>query len=213
MDIHCINLERAKERREKMEKSWKDFNIIFFDAIDKKYIEEHGDIIPFDGHMLPYKGGYREFNTGERACVTSNYFVLKQFLDGEYDWCFVSEDDVTCNTTPEILKISLDNMRDEYPEVDIFILHGKKGPCAVHESGKYAKLLISGDLYGAHFYTISRRGAEKLIKHLERMECPIDLYWKYFIKDKKIAICNYIHGIHIGDSSYICKTINGKYFD
>jgi len=203
MDVHCINLVRAEERRLQMEKSWKEFNIIFFDAIDRRYIEQHGDIIPFDGHKLRFWSGYREFNTGERACATSHYLLLKQFLDGEDDWFFVLEDDVKCNTTPKLLKSSFDNMRVERPDVDVFIMHGKKGPCKVHESGKYSKLLKSGELYGTLFYAISKKGAEKLIKYIETMELPVDLYWKYFIKDSKIVICNYIHGIHIGDSSYI----------
>jgi len=211
--LNCINLKRAVNRRKDMEKSWKDFEVTFFDAIDKKYIEEFGDIIPYVEHQIPHHRGFlRTFHIAGRACATSHYFLLKQCLETDEDWFFIMEDDVKCNTSPELLREQFLNMKNEYPCVEVFILHGKSGPCKIHKRGKYSSLVECGHVWGCIFYVISRNGAEELIKYIETMELPVDLYWKNFIKDSKIAICNHTHGIHIGKDSYINANTKGTFF-
>ena len=103
-------------------------------------------------------------------------------------------------------------MNTEYPDVEVFLLHGKMGPCKTYKSGKYSSLVESGEVHGAIFYAISRVGARKLIEYIETMSLPIDLYWSKFAKELKIAICNHVHGIHIGKDSYINANINGRFF-
>jgi GR25 family glycosyltransferase involved in LPS biosynthesis len=202
MKINCINLKRSTHRKEKIFKNWKDFEIDFFEAVDKKDIKENGDIIPY----LP-KQRIRELNYGERACATSHYLLLKKLLQTDDEWFYIIEDDAICSCDPTTLQQDFDIMKKEFPLVDIFLMSGKNGACVT-------SLFINGDLsmmpltdngkcWGAYFYIINRQGAKQLMTYIETMELPIDLYWSNFISCSRLAISHKRYAKHIPTDTYI----------
>jgi len=202
MKINCINLERAIDRREKTLNSWKNFDIFFFDAIDKTVIMENGDIIPY-----LKKPRIRELNYGERACATSHYLLLKKLLKTNDEWFYIMEDDMSCNCTPKSLEEDTINMRNECPNVSLFLLHGKHNSCKVFKKQINTLTTIpaatNGRCWGTCFYMINRRGAVDFMNYIETTELPIDCYWDKFIINEQMAFANHPYAHHIGVDTYI----------
>lgn len=202
MKINCINLKRAINRKEKIIQSCKNFKIDFFEAIDKKDIEENGDIIPY----LP-KQRIRELNYGERACATSHYLLLQKLLQTDDEWFHIIEDDVMCFCDPTTLQQDFNIMIREFPDVDIFLMRGEtlshKIYSFIDNNLCMLPLTDNGKCWGAYSYTISRRGAKDLMEHIETMELPIDLYWNNFISRSKLAISHKKYFKHMFTDTYI----------
>jgi GR25 family glycosyltransferase involved in LPS biosynthesis len=209
MKINCINLKRAVDRREQTLNSWKNFDIVFFDAIDKISIQENGDIIPY-----LKKPRIRELNYGERACATSHYLLLKKLLESDEEWIYIMEDDVSCNCTPESLERDTFNMRNECPNVSLFILHGKHRNCRILKGEINVLTTIPTNIvrkcWGTQFYMINRRGAVDFMNYIETMEYPIDCYWNKFSINKQIAFANHPYAHHIRGDTYIQTRSNYK---
>ena len=202
MKINCINLKRATHRKEKILKNWKDFEIDFFEAVDKKDIEENGDIIPY----LPKKRE-RELNYGERACATSHYLLLEKLLQTDDEWFYIIEDDAICSCDPISLRQDFDIMKKEFPLVDIFLMKGQTPPCVypsvINNNLSMMPLTDNGKCWGAQFYIINRQGARQLMTYIETMELPIDLYWSNFISNSKLAVSHKQYAKHIFIDTYI----------
>jgi len=124
--IFCINLERATERRKKIEELWikkLGFNIIFWKAWDRRDIENGKFYYPYNAE-LTQETIKRQLSSGEIACATSHCMVYEYALKNNLENCIVMEDDIlpSENTRFESLNRIL-SVYDQLPNTSIVLLH------------------------------------------------------------------------------------------
>ena len=121
--IFCINLERATERKEYIQKEWIDklgFDITFWKAYDRRNIEQNKIIYPYDKNLTIKTIG-RELNTGEIACSTSFCMLYEHCLNNNINEILIIEDDaIPINDTKKVFEY-ISAGKQEFPNSHIFL--------------------------------------------------------------------------------------------
>lgn len=200
--IFCINLRRAKERRQLIEDEWiakLGFNILFFEAFDRKEIDENNNFI-YEYHpknaILKIK---RPLNTGEIACATSFGLLTEVILKLGIDKVIIMEDDISplFKSKDDFFYI-LNQGIEEYPNSEAFIMHKplsnwlwEPSDDKFYERKQYFSLLKRAP-YGTQFiYFNSRQGIQKYHDAVIKMQYPADLVWNdIFTPDKTMVYAN-----------------------
>jgi glycosyl transferase family 25 len=185
--IYIINLKRRKDRLEKVLKTVsiiKNINISIIEAIDKNNLNESNlkinilDI--FDKHH-PYKNDQKdihisptELRTGQIACILSHLKTWNTFINTDYDYALILEDDIQINK--EYFNKIFEDILNEIPKIDFDLLY--LGRNNLQFNGFYKGEEINKYFYkpleygrGTHSYILSRKGAEIIIKYYTRNEC------------------------------------------
>lgn len=94
--IFCINLERATERKEYIQKEWIDklgFDITFWKAFDKKDLTEKDK--QQNNLLLNTLYSRKFYSIGEIACVKTFISLYQYLLENKYQEVIIMEDDIT----------------------------------------------------------------------------------------------------------------------
>lgn len=221
--IWCINLDRAKERRQYMELEWsgiRGVNLRFFEAFDKRdnLVFENGA----DGGVLPYSSSGamgligRDLSQGERACRLSHFLCAEKMLREHPDAPFY----VVCEDDAEPLFADEDDMfrrivcgLKEHDGVDVLICHNIWFRATVDKRGLFSHLLrmnpIENGPYGTVCVVFSRGGIEQYMNSLEICR-PAD-GWRGWDSEKyKIACLANNMVRHKAETTYIGNERGGK---
>lgn len=189
--VYWINLDRSQERRENMEKMFKDgFHIPNnrISAIDGK-----NEVLVYN----QFKTNKYNITTKEYACTLSHLNAIKNFNESTYDIALILEDDCTLELK-KYWKKSVKQIMNEAPEdweiimLNYIILPGNDHPFLTWKNDSdYTDILPSSCLS----YIINKKGSNKIIN----------------IEDNKHVLSDDIH--HVADA-YIylsAKTYCYKY--
>jgi GR25 family glycosyltransferase involved in LPS biosynthesis len=122
--IFCINLERATERKEYIQKEWIDklgFDITFWKAFDKKDLTEE-DKQP-NNQLLNTIYPRSLYNIGEIACIKTFISLYKYLLENKYQEVIIMEDDITpLIKNKQKLFDHIAKGKIEFPSAEIMVL-------------------------------------------------------------------------------------------
>jgi hypothetical protein len=215
--VYCINLPRARDRRERMQREWDDQRGVplnFFTAVDKHDICRH-EAATRDGGVLPYSAAEatrlvgRKLRCGERACRLSHFLCAQKLLRRYPDapLYVILEDDVRpmFYSAAEFFRRIICGFYEQYG-VDILVGQGAILPF---------EAAVNLRLFGFHFkfnpkkaawlgtqcLIFSRAGLEKYCVNLHR-SCPTDA-WHFYGSETRV--CGLINNVaeHIGDTTYL----------
>jgi GR25 family glycosyltransferase involved in LPS biosynthesis len=212
--IICINLARAKDRREYIEKEWignRGCPVHFIEACDRRDIEEGRFLFPYNKENSK-NFLKRELTSGEIATVTSHVLALEYAKRNNFKEVIIIEDDVepkfpTYNKLNEIMA----HMHIEFPKARVAMLH-QAHPylryivCNRKEHFRQVKRAS----YGTCSYYVDSRVYDTFINSLLSFECPSDWYWSNFINEEQLVIPKIPLAIHIGKTTYIGNDYRGK---
>jgi len=180
MKIFCLNLKRATERREMIEKEWMKkhgFDIEFFNAFDRRDLNTGNYIFPYDEEKTIKLIG-RPLSHGEIACATSHLLLLKHAMKMGYDEIVVMEDDIipTEYTTVKSMEKAIATCKKEFPHSNVLIMHHNDGRAKTIASKKGINLL-SFPPYGYRLVWLNKKAMKLLIQDLSTMSYPADSLW------------------------------------
>jgi len=163
--IYWINLERSKDRKLRMNKQFKKFNIINherIEAVNGKKIKEYKFKMPekIEKNLDKYKNVL--------GCTLSHLKCIKKAYENNDQICMVMEDDICLETIPK-WKYTLKDLISKAPK-NWDILHLSMSNYKVAQSlfnmeQDFIKRNI--DHYGTVAYLINRKGIEKIYKKYE----------------------------------------------
>lgn len=208
MRIHCINLERATERREQILKNWADYDVEFFNGVDRRTLSNNN----YDKSKSIELLG-RPLTDGEIACSLSHINLLKQLLDGNDDFFIVIEDDAKPLVSPDQFHYGISLMKNFSKGDEIFIIfkpYVYNNHSFKRKDGEF--LYLTGEkLWGTCGMFYTRAGAELMLKCLEKMTLPADCYWSEIGEQDRLLKYNLSLIEHIGtETTYIEKTYRGE---
>lgn len=126
MNIFCINLQRATERKHFITEKWINdlgLNINFWTAYDRDLIDNNKHHYKYDNE-LAQKIFERSLNSGEIACATSFYQLFEYILQKNIDECIIMEDDIIpLIESKNILFDRLYQAKEEFPQSSLILMH------------------------------------------------------------------------------------------
>lgn len=179
--VYLINLERRRERRERMESCFTELGLQVkaINAVDGKMLTEddlddmHIQLLP--GYKDPWAG--RHMTYGEIGCFLSHYKVWQDVVDNEHKTVLLFEDDIRFEPFfREYVSSLLKHVEDLALDWDLIYLGRKKLQSSdepwVDESDRLVHVDYS---YWTLCYLLTGRGAAKLLaaEPLQRL-LPVD---------------------------------------
>lgn len=219
IDIFCISLSRAKDRRNFISKEWIDklqFDIKFWDAYDRKEIENNNFLYPYDENLAIKKIG-RKLSCGELACSTSFALVMKYCIDNKIPEAVFMEDDV-CPLIgrKSILFDMIKYSREEFPDTNIVLLHHsminfKLGHDKRRDNIYFVKKdnfsLCKTTPWGNYLIYMNLNGIKEFYSELVKMDAPADHPQRILAKNGSVCITNYPLAYHENRTTYIGNDI------
>lgn len=201
--IYCINLLRATERKQSIINDWviqHGFSINFFEAFDKKELEEKNNYIYEYRPKIPILKIKRPMGFGEIACVTSFCLLAEKILSSDLQEVIIMEDDIIpLFSSKEYFFHVIEQSKVEYPEaevalfhkpLDVWLWHKGSDDYKFYEKKKYFSLLKNSP-WGTQLIYFKRDGLQKFYDALVKMQYPADFPWNdIFTPEKKIIYCN-----------------------
>lgn len=210
IQIFCVNLERAKERKELIQKEWIEnlnININFWKAYDRRDIELGNFLYPYDSCKTK-KYLKRDLSNGEIACLTS-YITLYEFLiSSKYDEVIVMEDDVSpisIENKNDFYNL-IENGKEEFPGTDLMVLH-KATTKAINVPNVSKKYFNQYRIipYGNMMLYLNKNAMNKIICLLKKFIFPADhpqrILWEK--KELKVIVAKQPICRHNTTDSYI----------
>jgi len=164
--IYWINLDRATERRNNMEKILED---PVFGNIEKiRYPAIDGNIKNFQDIIMKtiYPRNYSSSNTNqEYACLFSHLNVIKNFSNSNYNVALIFEDDMSLEYKKywkENVRQIMENAPKDWEIIQLGYTVGDKIPEELYT------LNIERKFYGTGSYLIKKSAAKKLIEDLNK---------------------------------------------
>ncbi len=207
MKIYCLNLARAVERKEMIQREWIEklqFNIEFFTAFDRRQIESGEFIFPYN-EQAAIERIKRPLSNGEIACATSHCLLLRKALAQGHHEIIVMEDDCSPTTHASIETVlgSIETCKKNFPNVKVLLMHDTDKNVKIIEQKEGINLLAFPQ-FGYRFVWLQKRAIEILANDLSTMCYPADWLWaKRFMPMKVIANLVNPIGIHSGENTYI----------
>ena len=193
MNIYCINLDRALDRKEYITKHWIEnlgLDITFWSAYDRRKIENNEFYFRYDA-LLSQEAIRRPLSAGEIACATSFYQLFEFILKNDIQECIIMEDDaVPLITSKDIIFDSINKSKLEFPSLELLLMH-KISPIQAknHDPSwgstyeeifnvkKESSSLCKSSPWGNQCFYITKKGLEIVWKHLIRdSHAPIIAY-------------------------------------
>lgn len=126
--IFCINLDRADERKQRIQKEWIDglgFDIQFWKAYDRRDIEKGEYVYKYDPEKTKQHLN-RELSTGEIACATSFAMLYEFAISNNFEEIIVMEDDISpLINHKNILFNYINKGKEEFPDSEFMVLQGR----------------------------------------------------------------------------------------
>lgn len=161
--IFCINLDRRPDRKAKCIEQFNNLNmeVEFFSAIDKEKIENNTRI-----------------TTGQLACLSSHYNVIRKAKKHGYNRILVLEDDVVISDN--FIPLFFENIKDVPEDCRMLYFGGN------HLNGK---VKITDNVYKmvssltTHAYSIKSDFYDIILARLEQVMFPIDVYYAHLHRE------------------------------
>lgn len=214
--IFCINLERATERRKKIEKLWINelgFDIVFWKAWDRRDIEKGRSCFAYSAEKA--RKVSRELTSGENACVTSRYMVHEYCIKNDISNYIVMEDGILPSEnikSQKNIEFIIEQGLNEFPNASIYFLAKATSPLIFNEHKQYFSFMKHtpwGNLM--NFYT--SQGRDKMYNSLKSIKCIADHWHKmdYIDVQQDIVIINQNQTIGSHEPLNISTTYIGNY--
>ena len=193
MNIYCINLDRALDRKEYITKRWIEnlgLNITFWSAYDRRKIENGESYFIYDKDLSQKIIG-RPLSTGEIACATSFYQLFEFILKNNIQECIIMEDDaIPLVTSKDIIFDSINKSKLEFPSLELLLMH-KISPIQENNHNKWiiptyndifnvkkdVSSLCKRAPWGNQCFYITKKG--------------VDIAWQHLIKNSNAPIIAY----------------------
>lgn len=208
--IFCINLERAIERKDSIQKEWIDkigLDIIFWKAYDRRDIELNIYPYPYNKD-LTIKNLKRELSSGEIACSTSFCMLYEHILDNNYEEVIIMEDDIfpLIKNKQELFEKIIEGKK-EYSESNFMILHRKKNLIKTQKIISQKKYFseINPVPWGNMLIYLDKTAIKKTYEILKQMICPADNAQRILFdkKELNVIVVNDSLCRHDTDNTYI----------
>ena len=206
--VHCINLARAKERKDYITEEWinkRGVPVSFFEGIDCEDIDESNynnlpepfrqNIINISNNGYPFKSVFsHKLGIGEVCCSVSHCLLLKQLIDLGIDEAIIIEDDAEplFENATELYK-KINKLKINMDNVNIMLLHKLEGKFSNYDfsiNEDRESFYISNDLLSCTqciYYT--RQGMIDCYNHASKLIVPMDFTWIFgFIEKKQIGL-------------------------
>jgi GR25 family glycosyltransferase involved in LPS biosynthesis len=174
--INVINLKKAVNRYNKIKNQLLFFNQFYkiflaLDPSDKDFLSSLKE------NNILLNNSRKKY--GEAGCSLSHISIIKNFLNSDEKYCIIMEDD--CKIIQRIPQKVLYYDKIFNMKVDILYLSNR---VKCNKKGE----IISG--VGTESYVIDRKGAKKILKICDNIDCGIDLRYQshfpnYFRKNHK----------------------------
>jgi GR25 family glycosyltransferase involved in LPS biosynthesis len=158
LPLYYINLDRSVERRQQLEQQLERYKI-------KATRISGTDGRTFNTEFIntltqPPKGVAN--NELEHACTVSHLKTIQKFLQDDYNYAMIVEDDVDLSLH-RLWKESLGNSLLKLPsDWDIVLLYDSQA--SINNSNAKNNKFVKGKNWGTVAYAISRKGAENILK-------------------------------------------------
>lgn len=187
--IFCINLERAKERKQRIEDIWikdLDFEITFMKAWDGEDIVSNNFYFQYNQDDI-YKTIKRYLTPGEIACTTSHCMVYEYALKNNIDYCIVMEDDMLpTNFTKKNGKNGFNKAIEDIityeKNIDIvflFEIYNKKFKQQIPIKQTKNLFMYKRLPWGNQMILLNKNGLEKMYNNLKNITYLAD-HWNIF---------------------------------
>ncbi len=164
--IFCINLERATERKEYVQKEWIDklgFDITFWKAFDKKDLTEKDK--EQDNQLLNTLYSRKFYSVGEIACVKTFISLYEYLLENKYQEVIIMEDDITplIKNKQELFDY-ISQGKIEFPDAEVMVLFepNPKDKNTVFLKARYFSSSISPP-WGNQLLYINSKGIQNIV--------------------------------------------------
>jgi GR25 family glycosyltransferase involved in LPS biosynthesis len=201
------------ERKKMITNEWIDkrkFNIEFFDAFDRREVEQGKLIFPYSEKIAIDRIG-RPLSTGEIACATSHCLLLRKALEEGQNEIILMEDDCAPMPDTSIVSVfnSIEKCKRNFPKVKVLLMHDADKNVKILEQ-KEGINLLSFPQFGCRFVWLDKKAMEILANDLSTMCYPADWLWaKRFVPMRVLANLVNPVGIHYDESTYIGNTLRG----
>jgi GR25 family glycosyltransferase involved in LPS biosynthesis len=215
--IFCINLERATERREHIQKEWIDklgLDITFWKAYDRRDIEQNKYVYIYKKQLAIKEFG-RELNNGEIACATSFCMLYKHILENGYEEVVIMEDDISplINDKQELLFI-LEQRNIEFPSSQVMFMGADRDKCKpcklISIQNKHTSLCFD-TWWGNQLFYIKKSAINRVYNILKTMAFPADYPQRILCKKNIVVASNKFLCVHDGrySNTYVGNDIRG----
>lgn len=199
--VFCISLNERDDRRERINKNFDFFNIIFFEAIDtrKEKWKKYKDLIEGKSYqklIVNTEKNTREYHhdltSGAVGCFLSHLNIYQYIVNHNLDYSFILEDD----TKPTIYnyKQYLRHVFKYIPEdADVVLLH-----YILPQVNKYNIISVNTALskvqpnkfqfWCLDSYIITKKGAKKILDNFNKITMQIDSFLTKLHREGKINI-------------------------
>lgn len=188
--IFCLNLERATERRQLIQKTWINeicLNINFWKAYDRREIEKGNIIYPYSKEAAITVMG-RELNYGEQACCTSYCMLYEYLIKESYSEVIIMEDDIyPCISNYIDLFSTIDEGKKEFPEAEIILLFQISPTAKIKKTTNKNFTLCNQHIWGNQLVYLNKIAIQKQYDLLKKMDRVAD-YRIY--TDNKVILSN-----------------------
>jgi glycosyl transferase family 25 len=175
--VCVISLAESTGRRNRIENilSQLDIDFEFFDAIDGRAFDVLNHPLYDERKRLAQYG--RHLNGGEIGCLLSHKAIYQKMVEDNIDKALILEDDVILRddfvpVLQKILKLDIDY--DAVRFLGSPKLERIKARHVCHIDGPYNLVRHTGLPGGTHATLMTKTGAEKMLKHLDKTAYPID---------------------------------------
>ena len=157
--IKVVNLERRKDRKEKMKEQLNGLTYDFFTAVD-------GNAIPATPELskmfMSNDFGNRK---GVIGCALSHHQLWKQLVNDSVDYYIVLEDDITVTKD---FKMKIENIKAEDVCFLGYHMYSKDRDASYDEKEGFSIQPLQKDIYvgGTFGYYITKKGAQKMLDHI-----------------------------------------------
>jgi len=157
--IKVVNLERRKDRKEKMADILKDISYELVKAVDGSTLTITPEI------MNLFIGNDFENRKGVIGCALSHYYLWKQLVSDSVEYYVVLEDDITI--TPDF-KTKVDKIQCNELCFLGYHMYSKDRDASYDAKDGCAVQPFQGDLFvgGTFGYYITKRGAQRLLDYV-----------------------------------------------
>ena len=198
--IFCLNLKRSPNRRRKMisQAELLGLELNFVDAIDGQNLTEE-TVVQYNSEWRRKLGHPLTIN--EIGCCLSHHKALKTFLESDFDFAIILEDDVTLS--PNLLTVF--EVCKQIPKWDVLhlgIQYDYKGRYSLRTVLDHYNIFVPCKVTrGAYGLAYSREGAKKTLKMNEMI---------HYAFDKQMAL-SYKNGIrHLAILPAPIKALDGE---
>lgn len=201
---HVINLERATDRRLRMEAEWRPVfgpGLTFFPAVDRRSIE-NGEVA--DLSCRPYGQSVRRRLTyGETACLASHLSLLRQCLaTTDAPFAIVMEDDVVPIGAPRCIASEITRISSSNITPDVLLMFRPSNRYGMSGGDDPIGILAPPFPWGTCMVAYSRHGMHKYIEAFSDFPSPAD-HWHILAAICRISILRNPIAKHIGTDTYV----------